>query len=95
LEARNSELAALALRPEDVAADEDTIVWLENWPSLSLFIEMQTQWRTGAVGVTGLDYGALPVVMDFNAIAADQRRAFFEDIRTMEIAFLESLRSNQ
>lgn len=50
---------------------------------------MATQWRTGMAGATGLDYTAVPTVMDLLDIAPEHRRDRFDDLRTMERAALE------
>lgn len=49
-----------------------------------VFEAMGTQWRVGPSGATGLDYGALPAVMDLLAVPQDQRRQVFADVRVME-----------
>lgn len=61
---------------------------MELWPdtevSFMVFEAMGSQWRVGPGGATGLDYGALPAVMDLLAVAQDQRRQVFADVRVME-----------
>ena len=46
--------------------DEDLEVEVELYPEnilpMQVFFAMQTQWRIGMGGATGLDYTALPVV---------------------------------
>lgn len=60
-------------------------VWPENWPALTLFLAMETQWRVApSGGYLGLDYAALPAVLDLLGIAPDRRRALFGDLRVME-----------
>ena len=60
-------------------------VWAENWPALTLFLAMETQWRLApSGGYVGLDYAALPAVLELLGIAPDRRRALFGDLRTME-----------
>lgn len=51
-------------------------VWSENWPAVSLFREMQTQWRMGPSGPVGLDYSALPGRMGINAGNRSERQVF-------------------
>ena len=69
--------------------DADLDVWPELWPALELFSALCTQWRVGMGGATGLDYTALPVVMDMLEIAPEDRRERFEEVRVMERAALE------
>jgi Phage related hypothetical protein (DUF1799). len=52
-----------------------------------------TQWRVGAAGATGLDYGVLPVVLRINRVPRDEWPDLFEGIRTMESAALEQMHS--
>ncbi len=53
---------------------------------------MNTQWRAGAGGLIGLDYGALPVVMRFVGVKRDRWTDVFEGIRLMEATHLKLLR---
>ena len=81
--------AEAALR--SLAASEDGI-YADNWPALSLMLAMATQWRIGYVGRTGLDYAALPAVMDLVEIERDERPDCFSALRVMEneILLIES-----
>lgn len=69
---------------------DDTAV--EMWPdterSIHLFIDLATQWRVGMSGATGLDYAAIPPVLDMRGIPAPERGALFDDLRLMEIETL-------
>lgn len=56
------------------------------WAVFQVFMAMQTQWRTGMGGVTGLDYNCLPWVMKLHALG-DEATAL-TDIRVMEAAAL-------
>lgn len=58
-----------------------------------MFISMATQWRASFGGVIGLDYAALPTVLDLLAIPAANRADVFENLRVMEDAALEVMRS--
>ena len=71
-------------------------VWPDNWESVGVFLAMDTQWRFGAMGPTGLDYGVLPTVLqDFLNIKRADWPAIFHDIRVMESAALQQMRSNK
>jgi hypothetical protein len=59
--------------------------------AVSVFIAMQTQWRVGMGGAVGLDYSALPAVLDLEGIT-EGKRELFSDIRVMESAALEQMR---
>lgn len=66
-------------------------VYPENWPAVELFAAMGTQWRTGMAGATGLDYAALPAVMDMLGVDVDERRSRFSELRVMERAALTEM----
>lgn len=82
--------------PEDY--DETFEVWPDAWLSFLVMDAMGTQWRTGACGVTGLDYGVLPSVMRLVGVPAKERQTVFQDIRVMEseaLAVLADMRDNR
>lgn len=58
-----------------------------NRPVLRAFLAARTQWRTGAAGATGLDYGALE--RPWRALGIDYD-AVFEGVQVMELAILEA-----
>lgn len=77
--------------------DDTFEVWPDNWKSFLVMDSMWTQWRTGAGGATGLDYGVLPTVMKLAGIPAKDRPRVFQDIRVMEseaIAVMSEARDN-
>jgi hypothetical protein len=63
-------------------------VWECNWPAVQVFLALDTQWRVGMAGPTGLDYGAITTVLRLKAIPRARWPDLFEDIRTMEDAAL-------
>jgi len=67
-------------------------VWPENWASVEVFSAMQTQWRVGMNGPTGLDYAALPPVLDLMAVENDERADCFAGLRVMENEALDVFR---
>lgn len=57
-------------------------------------MDLKTQWRRVPFGgASGIDYSALPAVMDLRRIKRKQRPALFDAIRTMEEAALEVFRT--
>lgn len=65
-------------------------VWPENRQALEVFLALQTQWRTGALGgVLGLDYTALEAVLRMMQVT--DQPTMFEDMQIMERAALEEL----
>jgi hypothetical protein len=79
----------------DEASGPPVEVWPDNMNGINAFIAMSTQWRTGYGGAYGLDYSALPAVMDLIGISASERAEAFDDLRTLEDAALEVIREQQ
>ncbi|PHM50582.1 DUF1799 domain-containing protein [Xenorhabdus sp. KK7.4] len=71
----------------------DVEVWPDVWDSYLVFSAMQTQWRVGMNGATGLDYSPLNQVMDYLNIK--DRATVFNDIRVMEIKALGLMHKKQ
>lgn len=59
-------------------------VWPDNWRAFTLFCDLQTQWRVGMGGATGLDYTALYPLLDRVAQSSDEWDDLFSDIRLLE-----------
>lgn len=59
-------------------------MWPENWPIFTLFCSLQTQWRVGMGGATGLDYSALYPLLDRVAKSSDEWDEMFSDIQLLE-----------
>lgn len=73
--------------PEDL--DSDVEIWPDNELAVLVFLDLGTQWRHGMNGITGLDYCAIPVLMDLRGIAQEDRRDVFAGVKVMERAVLE------
>ena len=67
-------------------------VWPDNWQALDVFMSMGTQWRVGASGATGLDYGVLPDVMRLRGVPKADRAEVFDWVRLMEGEALGQMR---
>lgn len=61
-------------------------MWEENWPALEMFMRVQTQWRVGMNGLTGLDYGAVAWLLKLYEV--EDQRSLLEDLQVMEGAVL-------
>nr|WP_275760839.1 DUF1799 domain-containing protein [Ralstonia pseudosolanacearum] len=73
------------MRPDPVE------VWPDNAATVAVFAHLGTQWRVGARGPLGLDYTAIPVVLELLAVPADERAEVFAGIRIMEHAALAEM----
>lgn len=78
-----------------MVANESVEVWPENWPAFDLFLRMQTQWRDGMNGRTGLDYMVLFRFLDDIGLAGEDREQMMSDIQTLEIAALNEMHKKQ
>lgn len=81
------ELDLLGISREDVADTSSTEIWPENVSAYLVFDAMRTQWRVGMAGATGLDYAALPAILDLLGIEFDEdltRSQLFNQVRFME-----------
>ena len=72
--------------------DEDTYIYPDNERAVMVFIDIMTQWRTGAAGAVGLDYNVLPMVFELRKIDGEERAEVFDGVRIMESAALETMR---
>lgn len=73
---------------ESMLAPEEFEVWPENWDAVRVFASIQTQWRIGMAGPTGLDYAVIPAMFEMFEIA-DRASCFF-DVQVMEKEALET-----
>lgn len=63
------------------------------WAALQVFQAIGNQWRTDFSGVVALDYNVLPFILDTYGIPAADRLEIFHDVRTMERAALDTIKS--
>ena len=70
--------------PEKILAPKVYSVWPEHMDVLELFIRCATQWRSGANGVMGLDYGVVLQMASLYQITEDLARVM-EDLQIMEL----------
>lgn len=69
--------------PEKMLAPKVYSVWFEHMDVVELFVRCATQWRSGANGVMGLDYG---VVLQMASLYQIQDLArVMEDLQIMEL----------
>ncbi len=85
--------AAFGLELPAAERDEDCLVWPEAWPAVDLFLKVQTQWRGGASGIIGLDYGAVRWVMQL--YGAEDDRELLEDLQVIEARVIEKVNDRQ
>ena len=89
-ELTDRQLAEYGLRRSDYEADLETIYFDEQTAqSWQLFRAMQTQWRIGMNGPTGLDYNTLPMLFELYKI--DNREAALLDLQIPEGEYLKEI----
>lgn len=59
-------------------------IWPEHVQAVEVFSALLTQWRMGSKGVIGLDYSAIPAVLEMKRIARGVWPELFDQIRVME-----------
>ncbi|CAJ0740814.1 DUF1799 domain-containing protein [Ralstonia mannitolilytica] len=84
------QLAAFGLASEDIQP-EVVEIWPENVEIVDVFAHLHTQWRMGARGPIGLDYTAIPAVLQLLQVPADRHAEVFAGIRIMEHAALAEM----
>ncbi len=89
-------LAVFGLTPEDFPELDDTVeIWPDNDTAVRVFCAMQSQWRVGFAGATGMDYAALPAVLSLLGIPADEHPDTFDCLRVMEAEALTVMESKR
>lgn len=77
---------------QDASPAEEFEVLPECWPTVDLFLRVQTQWRFAGMGhPVGLDYNAADVVMRRLGVA-DPEGKIFAGLQIMEVAALNALK---
>ena len=97
-ESRSPDLAGvdpdLAEQLDDYHGEQASIeIWPENETAVSLFERVQTQWRVGMAGPTGLDYPGVEVVM--RLLAPEEPLDTLDRVRVMEHEALSVFRENR
>jgi len=88
-------LATFGLSSRDFGEGDGIPVWPDNWLSVRIFNALCTQWRVGMNGPTGLDYGAIPVVLQLKQIPETDWPDLFDDICVMEQAALSTMHEKE
>lgn len=81
----------LGLRPEDYPENAPVGVWPDNQQAVVLFIEIETQWRSGPAGAYGLDYNVLFQKLDRMNLTAERYARLEQDIKVLECAALDAM----
>lgn len=71
------------------AGERVAYLWPDNVRAWSCWQGVQTQWRVGMGGATGLDYAGVRAFLDEQDLQCDERRDVFAGIQACERATLE------
>jgi hypothetical protein len=76
---------------QEHGAAEEFDVLPENWPTVMMWLRVQTQWRVaGLGGAIGLDYTAVEAAM--RMLRVPNRAEVFDGLQVMELAALEAMK---
>lgn len=82
---------AALLQDSQEPLDDCAYLWPENEPAWAVWVQCQTQWRTGMGGATGLDYAGVRALLDeLDQPPGPERRQVFEGLRVLERATLDA-----
>lgn len=81
--------------PEEIKKKSEFAILPENVKALEWFLRMQTQWRTGFNGATGLDYGVFLMWSKDEGLKRKMRIDLLDDLRLMEWEFLAEIQSSR
>lgn len=79
-----------ALVPDDRMEEEAQVfyLWPEHVPAYELFERLQSQWRIGMQGCTGLDYGGVIAWLRETVPKRTRRAELLDELQIMEYAAL-------
>lgn len=72
---------------QDSSPPDDFEVWEENWPTVTMFMRLQTQWIVTMGGIVGLNYQSVEFLFRIEGI--DNPREMLADLQVMEAAALD------
>lgn len=88
----NPFIAAILAAQGDAEPEPDELayLWPDNVAAWDVWCDVQTQWRHGMSGATGLDYAGVRAHLDELGLTGDERKEVYEGIRAAERATLEA-----
>jgi hypothetical protein len=84
-----TDAAVLGIEPPPSKKPKDFEVLPDAWPAVAVFLRVQTQWRTSAGGVVGLDYG--PVRWVFNLLQIKDPVTTLADLQIIEATVIAGM----
>lgn len=80
-------MAEFGIRPEDFPPRQ-FLLWPENWAPFEFYLGISTQWRQGAAGPSGLDYGVVFHELDGMGLEKREYDEMMDCVRIIEDAAL-------
>lgn len=80
---------------EPLELEEDFYLWPECLPAFNVFQSLQSQWRVGMAGATGLDYTAVEAFMRMNGVRRKDQAELLYCLQVMEFATLREWASRR
>lgn len=80
---------AMALQPAPQPPVGEFLLWAEHEAALDLYYAVDTQWRIGVAGPTGLDYAGVRAAPAFRRLGA-RREQVFSDLCHIERGWLRA-----
>lgn len=81
--------AAFGLKAAALPEEEEFWLWPDNVPAFDLWLRLQTQWRVGLNGRTGLDYSGVESCMRLLRVSRQEWSEMFRGVQAMEREVLE------
>lgn len=85
----------IGLTEEEAIEANRADVWPDNVDSVNVFIAMSTQWIVDSGAAMGLNYGSIEPVLRLVKVPRKDWPEVFDDIRVMEDAALEQMRTQR
>ncbi len=88
-------MLAAVFRDQPAPELQAQYLWPCNVQAWQLWTQLQTQWRVGMGGATGLDYSAVRAWFDEMGLEGDTRRECWAGVRACERATLDAWASQR
>lgn len=82
-------MGLLTAPPEQQGAGRVVYLWPENLATWRTFMELQSQWRVGASGASGLDYAGVRAHLCLAGVPPREQRAMWPGLQACEAAVLQ------
>ena len=74
----------------DETEKDDAVLLEENWQSITLFLDIQTQWRMDQGVIYGLDYNAIKWIFELKKDEIKKPLEILADLQVLEAKIVET-----